>query len=1321
MKSSAKKSSTTTSTTATQAANEPFFAAAIETAVPTVPVGQVQEQETDEVMDRIVRENGDTVASSNFTTAHAAQSATSSSSQDPGTEASSSELSISSESEYFPLTDTEELEPLLTSESESDDNESIENDTEPANDQADQQQGEGEGEGEAEEEATESDVEGMEKEELSTEGQEAGAEAAEGSADGAAEATGPAAENESLGELQTGELVLIDMELAEHQRWGSSLERVGTTESLERAEFVAEAAGGGILGGLASGAAMGMGMGLVGRAASRFIPIPGVGGVLSGAVSVYGLASRDWSASGAAIGQFGEGASTYETLANSIAAIAEIVDIVSNVLGVVEGVVGVIQIGVYAVTAAAAVATIVTLGAAAPLLASMATLAETLTAISVALGVATTALDLINAGILQPAVLLFRALHAFTSEADPREVETQGSELTQAASAIGGAVGGAVGARGAAAGGRPRGGGAEAPNARPHAEAPVPAGTGDGPTVRVETPRIDADAAPTSASRPTVDPIATTEYPASTRSSEVVVDNTPEQLSLPFPAPTRPPRGFVDPGKPELHGTHLYGQPIPFHTRAVLGHDVQADHVIAQAKMRDMLRSDYDIRAQAEGPAMTPQGQLNLPGIDVPATPTRNYETQFRGNSSSDSPVRPQDAGNWSQVEGYINSPVDPANLPPGYGIRRDSDRNIIALPRDKKTAIGTDVAPLHIDEQGMIQPGHRTSEDAPKHISHVQGSLTVLAETGRISDTEAYPHTQTTFRDTQADVPEIARLRAQGGPQSHSADLIDPSVQSRQRSGFENQQAIDQAWLDQMGRAFQTRRMGVRSSVPLEDAHGMPILDASGQPRMVPLVDANARPVESVADQLGELQRQRGEQVENIPDVDDMNWSDFDDPSVQQSTAAPAPAYGEQLSFSFDSQQPSSPIDTQVAPVPEVSTVPTIPAVLEAPADSTTTPEANLTPDRVPFTNATLPATSDFVSPSMSPLQSYNIATRVNRMGQGVQENEEVQQTPPGVASQVGQLFLPQLFGPSGEAPTQQQREDSHRARFADDAQTGDTIVERVNPDYPPPPGTPQQLQAIQQEIENLFAARAQAERAEAAMTSQEQVLKADQAPIQQAIDGAGGGISAVQVHQEAVARRAQVNQEQQQRQQETGGLVAGYPSRATGLATLSVPLDIFAGFTSLASHLPGDAGAAMAEMNQDARQIQDAFAQMAIAMVTQEEAQPDRQTELIGQQSRIEATDAGATASSQSVEQSQRDALSLQQENETQLRGARQARAEASEHEQTLDEAATTKQAQADTLAEQLKTWAQQHKEARRQAVEATAKQLEAEGYVVLEKNEG
>ena len=97
-------------------------------------------------------------------------------------------------------------------------------------------------------------------------------------------------------------------------------------------EFVAEAAGAGLLQGATSGFAQGLEWGLIGRAATTFVPLPGVGQVIGGYQAVVGLAEKDWSAAGKTIANFGEGGDTYEVLANSIASVAEIVDIITQVM-----------------------------------------------------------------------------------------------------------------------------------------------------------------------------------------------------------------------------------------------------------------------------------------------------------------------------------------------------------------------------------------------------------------------------------------------------------------------------------------------------------------------------------------------------------------------------------------------------------------------------------------------------------------------------------------------------------------------------------------------------------------------------------------------------------------------------------------------------------------------------------------------------------------------------------------------------------------------------------------------------------------------------
>ena len=321
--------------------------------------------------------------------------------------------------------------------------------------------------------------------------------------------------------------------------------------------------------------------------------------------------------------------------------------------------------------------------------------------------------------------------------------------------------------------------------------------------------------------------------------------------------------------------------------------------------------------------------------------------------------------------------------------------------------------------------------------------------------------------------------------------------------------------------------------------------------------------------------------------------------------------------------------------------------------------------------------------------------------------------------AHQVGELFLPQVFGSGGEAPTYAQQQAAHRARFTADNQPAEG-VERVNPSYSPPPATPAQIDAIQHEIENLLGARARAEQEAADQSSRADQCVANQGPIQQTVQDTTAGISTAQAHQEAVARREAVNQEQQQRQQESQGLVAGYPSRATGLTALTIPLAAWEGFTSLASHLPGEAGDSMLRMNREAQQMQAAFAQMGAQMLGVDGAGPARQAELQGDASRLEETGQRAETSDQELHTANRGALGLQSANEAALVGATQARDAATDQAQQLGDAATQREERAKTLAEQLRIWAIAHQSARQQAIAATEQRLEGEGRTVVRTTE-
>lgn len=321
--------------------------------------------------------------------------------------------------------------------------------------------------------------------------------------------------------------------------------------------------------------------------------------------------------------------------------------------------------------------------------------------------------------------------------------------------------------------------------------------------------------------------------------------------------------------------------------------------------------------------------------------------------------------------------------------------------------------------------------------------------------------------------------------------------------------------------------------------------------------------------------------------------------------------------------------------------------------------------------------------------------------------------------AHQVGELFLPQLFGPSGEAPTYEQQQAVHRARFTEDNQPAEG-VERVNPEYPPPPATPAQITAIQNEILNLLAVRAAAEQEAETQAGRADHCEANQGPIQQTVEDTTAGILTVQAHDAAIARREAVNQEQQQRQQEAQGLTAGYPSRATGLAALTVPLAAWEGFTSLASHLPGEAGAKMLQMNREAQQMQDAFTQMGAEMLGVDNAGPARQAELQTDQGRLAATSEQAQTSNQELQTASAGAQGLQQANEAALAEASQRRDTATDRAQECSDAVAEREARADSLAEQLRVWAEAHKAARDQAIQATINRLQSEGKTIVGSSE-
>ena len=316
--------------------------------------------------------------------------------------------------------------------------------------------------------------------------------------------------------------------------------------------------------------------------------------------------------------------------------------------------------------------------------------------------------------------------------------------------------------------------------------------------------------------------------------------------------------------------------------------------------------------------------------------------------------------------------------------------------------------------------------------------------------------------------------------------------------------------------------------------------------------------------------------------------------------------------------------------------------------------------------------------------------------------------------AQQAAAFFLPQFFG--AEGPGYEEQRAAHRAEFTTDNQPAEG-VERVNPHYSSPPGTPDQIVALQNEILNLLAVRARAEAESRHEEARIAACEDNQAPIAATLADTRGGISAVRAHQQAIARHDAANQAQQQRQEQTARMTGDYAGKAEGLRALETPLSAWEGFTSIASHLPGSAGDKMAQMNAEATRMHDSIDHMDSRMAGADGAQPGRAAELADHAQRIAATGEQAQSTHKEMQSAEKGAAGLQSANDAALAAAQERQQAANDRGDELGAAADERQAQADSLAAQMRAWAQIHRDERAQAIAATTTRLQGEGKIVTE----
>ncbi|MGF1497326.1 MAG: DUF4157 domain-containing protein [Elainellaceae cyanobacterium] len=293
---------------------------------------------------------------------------------------------------------------------------------------------------------------------------------------------------------------------------------------------------------------------------------------------------------------------------------------------------------------------------------------------------------------------------------------------------------------------------------------------------------------------------------------------------------------------------------------------------------------------------------------------------------------------------------------------------------------------------------------------------------------------------------------------------------------------------------------------------------------------------------------------------------------------------------------------------------------------------------------------------------------------------------------------------------------EDEQHSQFPDDFQP-QTGEERVNPNYPPPPASPEEIDAIREEIRQLQAERSLIAQAEREMERHQTDHEANQGPLQQTVECVETGTQANEQHGESVSETQEANQEQQERQQEAQGHIEDYSNHSSDLDTIRIPLRAFIGMAHLASYLPADAGEAMGQMRDESQEVLDSFTQMDESMETQRDTQPERREELQSDQQDLESTDDENTSTQEELQTANQDATQIQQQNDQNIQEAATQRESAAASGEELDGSIQEQEVMADTMSQQLQQWAVEHRQARLDALAQTEQQVTDQGMTVTE----
>jgi hypothetical protein len=291
---------------------------------------------------------------------------------------------------------------------------------------------------------------------------------------------------------------------------------------------------------------------------------------------------------------------------------------------------------------------------------------------------------------------------------------------------------------------------------------------------------------------------------------------------------------------------------------------------------------------------------------------------------------------------------------------------------------------------------------------------------------------------------------------------------------------------------------------------------------------------------------------------------------------------------------------------------------------------------------------------------------------------------------------------------------------------QSQGAIVERVNPNYQPPPGTPDDLASLRNQVIDTLGMRANSEQFAQTMATQEAHHAANEKPVAELQKGTTEAITATEAHKRAIASRDEANARKKAQESEVHGTLEDYSSRAGRLVTLTGPLRALARFTGLASHFPDEPEPVVRfkrgilKINADSSHFISQLDKMDETISAQKAQQAERDKGVAADAATIKATDQKAGQSGEKLDAAKGTADDFDEKNKQRKSDAGEARKSSTAAAARFDAQAQQKQGQTISLAAAMQSWAQGHRHARVAALEASRKRLEALGYRVTEVRE-